>query len=109
MQCRPTSQAVQRTRRRRNDGLRPKVPHGGCWRRPETKGGGACQRKPRGVCGYSIYDCRRLVRYCHVQHRFLTPSSTRGQTPRRALLMIPGAQPAVVLDATWQVPYLRSI
>ena len=26
-----------------------------------------------------------------------------------ALTMIPGAQPAVVLDATWQVPYLRSI
>ena len=23
--------------------------------------------------------------------------------------MIPGAQPAVVLDATWPVPYLRSI
>ena len=23
--------------------------------------------------------------------------------------MIPGAQPAVVLDATWQVPFLRSI
>ena len=37
------------------------------------------------------------------------PVSVHWLLTMRPPLMLPGAQPAVVLDATWQVPYLRSI
>jgi len=51
-------------------------------------------------------------KYRHV-HTLLRGSTRRGPKLRASTLsglaMIPVAQPAVVLDATWQVPYLRSI
>ena len=66
MQCRPASQAVQRTRSRPNDGLRPKVPPAGAGADLKTKGDGAC-----------LYSVTSWERFGYMFHNTSSYSSPR--------------------------------
>ena len=68
-QCRPASQAVQRTRSRPNDGLRPKVPPAGAGADLKTKGDGACvTAQAREGVGGMFHNTRVLIDYVLLVH-----------------------------------------